>query len=237
MSFQNDIYWAMIEARSPKQSIDRNWRCLCCRDAGIVDDVLLARLTGALLPGEWRETSAPAKRCVRPGCYAADGLAPGGMEQIGADICQWLHTSAAAEMQETAPAPEKVVELISRLKLATVPDRDFSTDRILAKEAAKSPPIVEKISFSREPDPLVTMPGFEVGETIECRFPEWYDDRDRKEAARAYPWGETGEVLGFRREKSHVGNREKLYAIVEINGEIQRLTADMMMHTDTDTDF
>jgi hypothetical protein len=149
-------------------------------------------------------------------------------------VKRWDKTEAHAEMTALAGAltPEEEIEYTFEFSV----EEAITMPRFppILEEAPNPPPIVEKISFSREPDPLVTMPGFEAGEMVECRFPDWYDATDRKESARAYPWGETGEILGFRREKSHVGNREKLYAIVEIKGERQRLTADMMMHTDTD---
>ena len=153
MKFENEMYWAMIETRSPSQSTDRSWKCLCCRDTGIVDDVLMLRLTNALEPEVARETSAPAKRCNRPGCYAADGFAVNGLEAIDSGICQWLHSSAAAEMQGEAPAPSAVIAKVKQLRVGSMPrDRDFASDPILASDP-------DSVVFKKAPSALAVVEG------------------------------------------------------------------------------
>jgi hypothetical protein len=199
-----------------------------------VDDVLMLRLTNALEPEVARETSAPAKRCNRPGCYAADGFAVNGLELIDSGICQWLHSSAAAEMQGEAPAPSEVIAKVKQLKFASVPkpDRDFTSDPILASDPDS---VVFKnlvpLRESAEPQPMpgVEMPGFSIGDEVECTFPDDFSAAERRDWADAFPWGETGTIEGFHSSQRRGRPTPTITAIVRFeSGQVRKLQDSQM---------
>jgi len=132
--FDNEMYWNSVGKRSPQKVLDRGWRCLCCKDSGIVDDLLLR----SHYPGPDWQPSGIANRCQRPGCgegakYPGYALA----RDVSPKICQWLHDQDFAAKAE-APDPSEVIaavrEGVEQIKrsMPNSSQRDFSGDPILA---------------------------------------------------------------------------------------------------------
>jgi hypothetical protein len=147
---------------------------------------------------------------------------------------KWGLSMAASEMAtlREAMTPEEEISYSYEFSIETAITMP-SFPRI-EDESPKPAPVIEKIGFSMEVDPSVSVPGFEVGDEIECTYPGWYSEADRKETESHYPWGEYGVIQGFRKDVSRVGNRVNLIAIVDFKScGLTRLRDGMLKHTNT----
>lgn len=136
MSFSADRYWSQVAERNPGKSSDRSWKCLCCKDSGIVDDSLLRKY----YPGQsGRNPSDAGARCQRPGCgegtkYPGYALNRG----VSPEVCQWLHEQDAEARLQSPPDREAVLARVRHglEQIAGLPaaERDLANDPILARD-------------------------------------------------------------------------------------------------------
>jgi hypothetical protein len=150
-------------------------------------------------------------------------------------VKRWDKTEAHAEMTALAVALTPEEEIKYTFEFSVEEAITMPNFPPILEEAPKPPPIVEKRPMSYEPMSGVGITGFSVGDEIECDFPSYYDKSDRREAKNDYPWGERGEIIGFR-EDIGIGNRKSVTAIVRFDSGVTRQIFEDMM-TVTNTDF
>jgi hypothetical protein len=137
MKYHQDRYWDQVSDRNPGQSSDRSWKCLCCKDTGVVDTLVLNQY----YPGD-RDPSDVGSRCQRSGC--GEGAKYPGYSlnrDVSPEICQWLHEqdyeARLREPPQRSVVLAKVREGLERIAAALpAPDRDLSSDPILRRDPA-----------------------------------------------------------------------------------------------------
>lgn len=101
------------------------WRCLCCRDSGVIPVDVVGRYLKTYEPDIWDETqflgcAAAAVECSHRKCSAGMISVPSpdnpevstmqprfsyGLHHIRPDICAWIHEQEFQRLQQEQPAP------------------------------------------------------------------------------------------------------------------------------------
>lgn len=108
-------YWERLKKRNPQPGLERGYRCLCCRDTGLIPTHIILRQLSRALPSVCDEIQVLGGASTPVACSRSDckgflkkcddgqwrpGYTPDSVINISPELCQMVHSQEAQTLKE-----------------------------------------------------------------------------------------------------------------------------------------